>query len=119
MSDLSFRALLRNLRLLAGLRGERSHFNVVITGTNANEVAAAMSRMEPSLHFQIAGDSNSAVLGASRVEGWEGGQQAVSALTLRCEEARTLTIFCRWPSGCQDLPLKRGHALARLLHRAS
>jgi len=64
LSDLSFRALLRNLRLLAGLRGDLAQFNVVITGTNADQVAASMSRMEPALQFEVAGDSCSAALGA-------------------------------------------------------
>lgn len=63
-SDLAYRALLRNLKLLKGLRADKTQFNVVITGVNADEVAVAMKRMEPALNFEIAGDSKSANLGS-------------------------------------------------------
>jgi hypothetical protein len=71
-SDLSYRAMLRNLRLLKGLRGDKAQFNVVITGANADQVAAAMRRLEPALNFEIAGDSMSADLGAWAAAGCGG-----------------------------------------------
>jgi hypothetical protein len=66
-SPLAYRALLRNLRLLAGMRGEKTNFRAVITGIGANEVAESMRKLEPSVTFELAGDGKSADFGACRV----------------------------------------------------
>lgn len=65
-SDLSYRAILRNLRLLAGMRGDKKRFNVLVTGMAADEIARAMRDNEPCLDIQVAGDSRSADWGACR-----------------------------------------------------
>lgn len=63
-SDLAYRALLRNLRCLAGMRGGKTQFNVVVTGVGAEAVARAMSRLEPALRCEVAGDGVAADVGA-------------------------------------------------------
>jgi hypothetical protein len=54
-NDTSYRALLRNLRLLKGMR-ETDAFRVAITGLGAASVAERLCALEPSLHFTVAGD---------------------------------------------------------------
>ena len=63
-SDLAYRALLRNLALLAGMRHGRTQFNVLITGIDASGVAARMFKLEPAVRFDVAGDDQSADIGA-------------------------------------------------------
>ena len=81
-SDLSYRALLRNLRLLRGLRGDKPQFRVVITGSDAEHVAAAMLRMEPAMQFEVVPGGDTAALGACwwRRRWWEGGVGADTAV---------------------------------------
>jgi hypothetical protein len=52
-SDLSYRALLRNLKLLGGMRGDQASFKAVITGFDAAGVAAAIAKLEPSVTFDV------------------------------------------------------------------
>jgi hypothetical protein len=59
-TDLGYRALLRNLRLLEGLRGAKQRFNVVITGIAAEDVANEMRKLESHIDFIVLGDSKTA-----------------------------------------------------------
>jgi hypothetical protein len=59
-SDLNYRALLRNLRLLAGMRRDKKRFNVLVTGLEARAIAAEILATEPALDIHVAGDSLSA-----------------------------------------------------------
>lgn len=63
-SDLSYRALLRNLRLLTGMRGGKSRFTVLVTGVCAPEIAASMFAGERDVAVDVAGDGRAADFGA-------------------------------------------------------
>lgn len=65
-SDLSYRALLRNLRLLGGMRAGKTKFEVVITGLASSEVAEQLGRMDPSLNIRLLGSDTHADLGTGR-----------------------------------------------------
>ena len=56
-SDLAYRALLRNLRLLKGLRGDVNEFNVAVVGTEANALAKQFVDTEPAIKLEILGES--------------------------------------------------------------
>jgi len=62
-SDLSYRALLRNMKLLSGMRGDKTRFNVFVTGLSAPEVASHLAKLEPSLDIEIGGTSRAADFG--------------------------------------------------------
>jgi hypothetical protein len=61
-SDLSLRALLRNLKLLPGMREEQQAFQVLITGHGAPSVAEKLAALEPCLRLTVSGDGSSAEL---------------------------------------------------------
>ena len=61
-SDLSYRALLRNLRLLSGMRETPSR--VLVLGNEATAVARQMGALEASAKFVAAGDGLSVDAGA-------------------------------------------------------
>lgn len=63
-SELTYRALLRNLRLLAGMRGDKKRFKALITGPAAGEIARHLRDNEPVLDLEVAGDSRTADWGA-------------------------------------------------------
>ena len=60
-SDLSYRALLRNLRILQGMRPTLHNlppkYNVIVTGYDAKNIAKDMSTLEPCIAFEVVGDS--------------------------------------------------------------
>jgi hypothetical protein len=61
-SDLAYRALLRNLRLLAGMRAaKQTPFRVFIAGVEADAVAERMSKLEKTLQIEVGGTDGSAV----------------------------------------------------------
>jgi hypothetical protein len=62
-SDLSYRALLRNMKLLSGMRGDKTRFNVFVTGLSAPEVASHLAKLEPSLDIETGGTSRAADFG--------------------------------------------------------
>lgn len=62
-SDLSYRALLRNLRILQGLRPDSPKYRVIITGYDAQTMAKDMHNLEPCIEFDVVGDSLSVDIG--------------------------------------------------------
>ena len=63
-SDLAYRALLRNLALLAGMRNGKSSFDVLVTGVGASAVAARLRRLEPAVRTDVVGGDIAADFGA-------------------------------------------------------
>ena len=63
-SDLAYRALLRNLALLAGMRNGKSSFDVLVTGVGASAVAARLRRLEPAVRTDVVGNDIAADFGA-------------------------------------------------------
>jgi hypothetical protein len=59
-SDLSYRALLRNLRLLKGMR-ETDARRAVVTGYDAEDIAKRMAVLEPGMEFDVAGYSETSM----------------------------------------------------------
>ncbi len=55
-SDLAYRALLRNLKMLKGMRFGKTEFEALITGVGADEAASHMKAMEPSINFIVASE---------------------------------------------------------------
>lgn len=61
-SDLAYRALLRNLKLLAGMRGpQQTQFRVFIAGIEAAKVAEQMQKLEKALKIEVGGEDGAAV----------------------------------------------------------
>ena len=89
-SDLAYRALLRNLGLLAGMRGGRTSFNVIIAGIGASSVAARLRALEPALQLDVIGGN---------------GVVDVGALQATCGREQNIPFSC-W-SSCSS----RGHAV--------
>lgn len=54
-SDLAYRAMLRNLKVLSGLRHGRDSFALLVTGAGADAVAPHLQRLEPALRVEVAG----------------------------------------------------------------
>ena len=63
-SDLAYRALLRNLALLAGMRNGKASFDVLVTGVGASAIAARLRRLEPAVRAEVVGDDVTADFGA-------------------------------------------------------
>lgn len=61
-SDLVYRSLMRNLRLLEGLR-EKSQFKVLFTGLASADVAGMMQKLEPSIQVEVLGDNSRVDMG--------------------------------------------------------
>lgn len=61
-TDMTLRALLRNLKLLSGMRNKEK-FNVIVTGIEADGIASSMSKLEPCINFEVRKDSKSADIG--------------------------------------------------------
>ena len=62
-SDLAYRALLRNLGLLSGMRQGKTHFRVAATGLQASVVAQRMAAMEKAVDFELSGNDVAADFG--------------------------------------------------------
>ena len=57
-STLTYYALLRNLRLLAGLRGDKTRFAVALTGLGSRALANDLTALEPSLDIEVMGEGS-------------------------------------------------------------
>lgn len=51
------RALLKNMKVLNGLRGSQKTFDVAVTGLGAQSIAAFMKTLEGGLNLEVVGDS--------------------------------------------------------------
>lgn len=58
-SNLASFALLRNLRLLAGMRRETAAPRVFLAGIGAPQLAAHLARLEPTLRIEVGAASSS------------------------------------------------------------
>ena len=63
-SDLAYRALLRNLGLLSGMRHGKTYFHAALTGMNASEIARRMRSLENSVEFTLSGNDTEADFGS-------------------------------------------------------
>ena len=69
LTELSGRALLRNLRLLTGMRGSAERLRVVVAGANPSAVAQGLRALEPSLEIHEALDNGNLDAGLSKFSG--------------------------------------------------
>ena len=73
LSELTARALLRNMRLLQGMRAAASPLRVAVAGLGAAAVAARLSALEPSLRVTVSGDGGRSLglpsLAGARLDG--------------------------------------------------
>ena len=53
--ELSYRAILRNLKLLTGQRGEKKSFEVLLAGVSSSTIAQFLKVYEPNLEVNIFG----------------------------------------------------------------